>query len=124
MTAQPYAHVKDGVIVRRVLLEPADIPAHKASYLLPINTADRPIFDTETEVLVGPIVAIGANSVEATWNVRAKTQAEVDASIDERIPADNNILYRVAFNQENRIRTLESRPTLIIQQFKTILRGI
>ena len=96
-----------------------------------------PIEEEITDTSTGPDKVTGAwfETVEVTRLLRAqairdKTAGEIDAEDDTR--ADNLLnqkgasraLARVAFDQENRIRALESQPSVSAAQFKDILKSL
>jgi len=82
-----YAQVKDGAVyrVRDLTAEQiADIPAHKAAYILPYIEVARPVYDPATHhAPVRQPDAIGVSDVTQVWDAPvAKTAGEIDADKD------------------------------------------
>ena len=82
-----YAHVKDGAVYRIKDLtaeQIADIPAHKAVYILPYIEVARPVYDPATHhAPVRQPDVIGASDVTQVWDAPvAKTAGEIDADKD------------------------------------------
>lgn len=104
-------------------VKPPDIP-HKQVVWLPFVNSAAPVFAPATQVLLGPTITIHADHVSSDYSVRQKTQVELDA--DKQVYVDNvdMLVFKVLFNHENRIRTLESKAAITVQQFKTALLGM
>ena len=88
------------------------------------------------QIKEGPFFEVRTTDVRKYWTVRDKTQAELDAEqaeLDERaddlenekgVSAKDKTLFRILFDQENRIRTLEGQPTITRQQFMQAVRTV
>jgi len=133
-----YAHVKDGVILRVKDLtdaEVADIPPHKAAYILPYTEVARPAFDSATHYApVRDDDAILADRVEQVWIAGvAKTQAEIAAEVQERrsnamdrldqASSIDKVISAALFEVVNDVRVLKGQSEITAAQFKTWLRS-
>lgn len=120
-----FALLIDGSFVRTYTtdVKPSDIP-HKGVVWLPFVKASLPVFDPATQVLLGPTVAIHADHVSSDYSVRQKTQEELDAEKQAYVDNVDMLVFKILFNHENRIRTLESKSTITAQQFKTALLAV
>jgi hypothetical protein len=123
-----YAIIDDGVIVafRDFEEEPvfAGKPYRKA---LPVEVADPP-FDSATQVRTGPVVTIEATRVTRAWTVRDKTAeelaAEAEAAKARAVDGLALVEVRILFSHENRIRALEAKQPITMDQFKTALKAM
>lgn len=96
---------------------------------------ERVINDTSTTAFKVRTVTetIEANRVLIQTDIRDKTQAEIDAEAaserqDElsratRLNSLDRAQFEMIFDMENRIRTLEGRPTVTKQQFINYVEG-
>ena len=110
-----YAHVKDGAVyrIRDLTAEQiADIPAHKAGYILPYIEVARPVYDPATHhAPVRQPDVIGASDVTQVWTAPvAKTQQELD---DAATAAQDSALLRT-----DRPNSIER--ALMIAQYRQI----
>lgn len=103
--------------------KPPDIP-HKQVVWLPFVRSAAPALDTATQVLLGPTITIHADHVSSDYSVRQKTQIELDTNKQAHVDSVDMLVFKVLFNHENRIRTLESKAAITAQQFKTALLGM
>ena len=83
-----------------------------------------PPHDPDVDVLEGPTYDVRPGVVNEQWSVRSKTAPEVDADKAAKLDAADLalirtciVLLKLAFNHENRIRALEGKPNVTIQQF-------
>ena len=132
-----YAHVKDGAVYRIKDLtaeQIADIPAEKATYILPYIEVARPLFDTATHhPSVRQPDAISASNVTQVWTAPvAKTAGELD---DEKTSKATNIARRNEirlvkliltgqFFLINEIRALQSKVPINIDQYFSALDAL
>ena len=124
-----YAHIKDGAVYRIVDLtaeQIADIPPHKAAYLLPYIEVARPVFGAAThhapvrlpdDIQVDQVVQVWAAAV-------AKTAQELDADKDRVLDRYDILTFKVLFNHENRIRALEGQSARTAAQFRAALKAL
>lgn len=85
-----------------------------------------PAFDPATQVRSGPTVEEDHDKEirRYVFAVRDKTAEEVDADKGVRVDRLDLVTFRVLFNHENRIRTLEGRQAVTAEQFKTALKAL
>lgn len=127
-----YALIHNDAFVefRNFSTPPEDLP-QKGIKFLPAPKVDRPSFDSDTQVLEGPTFAINPTEYTMSWNVRAKTQAELDKEqADNDAAADalvvstvEGVVGKAMFKIVNEIRILQSAPQLTPDQFKTWFRN-
>lgn len=119
-----YVLIKSGNIIetRDYPTQPADIP-HKQIVWLPLEVT-KPNFDSATQVRTGPVDTILPDKVTRVWTVRAKTAAELDADKVLQVDGLDAALLKVAFNHENRIRTLEARAQITFAQFNDAVKAL
>jgi len=120
-----YAHVKDGAVLRIKDLtaeQVADIPPHKAAYILPYVDVAQPAYAPATHhAPVRLTDVIGPSDVTQAWaaavaktaqEITAEKQAKINAVASE-VFAAINALYAIAFDMENRVRTqVESKSAI------------
>lgn len=133
-----YAHIKDGAVYKRhdfTAEQIAEIPAHKAHYILPVIEVAEPAYDPLTHyapVALDP--AINANDVTYDWAAPvAKTQQEIDGELAvvqdnamEDVTRDNAITKALAtalFETINDVRVLKGQGTITAEQFRTYVRS-
>jgi len=85
------------------------------------DTMPRP---TATQKLLAPVVTVFPDRVTRVWSVRDYTPAELDSFSDNKIDAIDVLMVKVAHNHENRIRALESKPPITMQQFRAALKAM
>lgn len=90
---------------------------------LPVEVTN-PSFDPTTQVSEGPVITVLADKVTRVWTVRAKTAAELDADKDAVLTAYDMLSFKVLFNHENRVRTLEGKAAITAAQFKAALKAL
>lgn len=90
---------------------------------LPVEVTN-PAYEPATQVSEGPVVSVLSDKVTRVWTVRAKTVAELDADKDNVVNAMDMLAFKVLFNHENRIRTLESKAAITAAQFKAALKAM
>lgn len=87
----------------------------------------KPSFDPAVELLEGPVVTIG-DQVTRVWTKRNKTAQELAADDDVRkesvLTGANELAYKVLFNHENRIRVLEGKQPVNMNQFRAAVRAL
>lgn len=90
---------------------------------LPYPVVARPNYDPESQVAT-MTTSVGQTQVTDSWSVRAMTAQEIDAVKQTKVDAMDIVLLRLAFNHENRIRILEGKAAITIDQFKTAVKAI
>lgn len=91
---------------------------------LPVETVGGGSYDAETQVLEGPIYDVQASKVVETFTIRAKTQVELDADEDAKANSLNDVIFRVLFNHENRIRSIAGQPSVTAAQFRAAIKAL
>ena len=125
-----YSLIKNNAVVETRVYEsqPEDVP-HKGITWLPF-VEEYPAFDSSTEKLNAASTKIEAERVYRTATVHTITAEEVAAALEMK--KDENIaeaergaaLFDIAFNQENRIRSIEGKGAVTKEQFKTAIRSL
>ena len=123
-----YAHIKDGAIYRIIDLtddEVADIPPHKAVYLLPYIAVARPAFDAATHhAPVRQSDEIKADQVTQAWAAAvAKTAEDLDGEKERALDRYDRLSFFVNFDQESRLRVLEAKPAITQAQYRAALKA-
>lgn len=80
----PYAYVVDGSVLDQRDLDPADIPAHKASLWKPI-VGERPDHDPRSHTCTGPTLVVGESEVTRTWELADRPLETVRAEALARL---------------------------------------
>ena len=132
-----YAHVKDGSVLRikdLTAAEIADIPAHKAAYILPYNEVAQPVHDPATEhASVRQPDIITATEVTQAWQVPLlKTAGEIDGEktatatsiADRRELKVVKLIMAGQFFLINEIRTLKALSPIDVDQYFAALDGL
>lgn len=122
MNALIYPHTPN-VIAERRLIDVTTIPANKTAWWRPVVEVGNDDYNAATHVKSGPVTTIESARVVDTWTVRAKTAEEVDAEKDIRIDAFDRLNFEVNFDQENRIRALESKTPVTRAQYRAALKA-
>jgi hypothetical protein len=91
---------------------------------LPVVEQPPPAYDAATQVLEGPVSVVGETEVTSSYSVRNLTAEELDARSEAKLPDATNVIFKVLFNHENRIRTLESKPLVTAAQFRAVLKAM
>ena len=133
-----YATIRDGEVYRIRDLTPeqvADIPAHKAAFILPYTKEPRPTYDSETHK---PPVrlprVINADSVVDGWAAPVAYTAQeladrkeaADTEAVDRLQVASSVekaLGAVLFEVVNDVRTLKGQGTITVQQFRDYVKG-
>jgi len=123
-----FAHVKNGVVYRIIDLtddEVADIPPHKAAYLLPYIAVAQPAFDPVTHhAPVRQPDLIEVTQVSQVWAAAvAKTAEELDGEKERTLDRYDRLSFLVNFDQESRLRVLEARPAITPTQYRNALKA-
>ncbi len=108
---------------------PSDVPLGKPYWV--------PVVEETTDTSAGPdkVVSPWVETVEVARLLRArtirdKTAGELDAEDQDRVDnlasmsGINRAQFLIAFNHENRIRTLEGAPSVTKAQFKNAVKGL
>lgn len=120
-----YALVDDKGNINRFAVNIDPAVATRAPWRwLPAPKGATPAHDVATQVVEGPVITIGAESVTEAYSVRAKTQQELIAEKDAAISRVDMVALRVAFNHENRIRVLENKAEITMPQFLNALKAL
>ncbi len=111
------------------IVPPADLHPDKPYWV--------PVVNETTDTSTGPdkVVSAWVETVEAarllrTRTIRDKTAGEMDAEDQARVDRLASVSgidraqFLIAFNHENRIRTLEGSPSVTKAQFKTAVKGL
>lgn len=130
------AHIRNGAIIRTYGSSQGWMTLEDGRQVSPpvegfVDGADRvvPIVDETVDNSTGADVVrertetIEATRVLRTTTVRDMTALELDARLDQRASIQD-VLLRVITNHENRIRTLESRPSVTEEQVRNFLKGL
>jgi len=100
-------------------------PAGKPQFKwLPAPLAAVPSYDSEAQVLSGPMHTIEPNQVTQSYSVRNKTAQELDADKVGRVNAIADAVIRALCNHENRIRTVEVKPALSLAQCRDAFKAL
>lgn len=113
----------DNTIVRREANVDPGVKTKPGFKWLPVETT-MPPFDTATQVREGPVYTVEPSRVTEVYSVRAKTAQELDADKEDMIPPNVSAVFKILFNHENRIRTLESRPQVTAAQFRAAVKAL
>lgn len=86
----------------------------------------KPEYDPETQVIEGPTIEEDhENKVRRfVWTVRDKTAQELDADKVNKVEGLNRVILEILFRHENRIRALEGKQAITVQQFKAAVKGM
>lgn len=86
----------------------------------------KPDYDPETQVIEGPTIEEDhTNKVRRfVWTVRDKTAQELNNEKTRIIDGLDRVLLKIAFNHENRVRALEGKQAITIEQFKAAVKGM
>ncbi len=120
-----YAVVDNGVVVEyRFFDSPPSSLEGKPYRKFLIVEDTNPAFDAALQVKTGPVISVLVNKVTRVWTVRDKTAQEIDNDKDVAINNVDVVAFKVLFNHENRIRVLENKAPITVNQFKTALRAL
>ena len=84
----------------------------------------KPTFNPETEIIEAPSYTIRENDVLEVWSIRSLTEAELTAKKNLKLNQFEKLSFEVNFEQENRIRFLESKQPISRAQYKNALLAI
>lgn len=91
-------------------------------------TIDRnpPSFDAATQVREGPTIEEDhVNKVRRfVWTVRDKTAQELDRDKASRIDGLDRVIFEILFRHENRVRVLEGKTGITVDQFKAAVKAM
>ena len=121
-----YALVRPDDIIDRVQSDSVVDPSVQTKFgwrWLPI-VVTRPTINPATQVFDGPQITVGASQVDFVYTARAKTAQELDADKEAQLPDVAGVMFRVMFNHENRIRVLEARPAVTVDQFRAVIKAL
>lgn len=110
--------------VRKLLERPEDIP-HKKVTWLPFKV-DKPNFDSETQVRIGPEMVVEKNTAFRRWVVREKTKEELAVDNENAIKKNmrrSRVALSICFDQENRLLALEGKPQITFEEFITAVEA-
>lgn len=104
---------------------PYELPL-KGLRWLPAPLMQPPAYDPASQVLVGPVITIGATEVTMSYSVRAKTAEELDADKQDKMSEIAEAVVRALCNHENRIRAAEkpAPPQLTLTQCLAALKSL
>ena len=122
-----YAKVVSGAITEYRTYESLDPAAIRIVDGLPMLrpvTDTKPTFDPVTQVREGPVITINPADVQRVWTVRSKTAQELDNEKTAEVDGQNRVLLRVILDHENRIRALEGKAAITMNQLKNALKGM
>lgn len=83
----------------------------------------KPAFNIETEIVEGPTYTVNANDVTEVWTKRNLTAGELRDRKDTKVNAVDALQFWVAFDMENRVRALESKPAITAAQYRAALKA-
>lgn len=90
---------------------------------LPVVTNEVQI-DPATQVREGPNITVEPTQVVEQYTARNKTAQELDQDKEVQVPEETNILFKIAFNHENRVRVLEGKAPITALQFRAALKAL
>jgi hypothetical protein len=89
---------------------------------LPAPQAEKPSYDADTQVLEGPTVTVGKDSVTESYTVRDKTADELDGEKDARLDKVDTFVLRTLCDHESRIRVLEGKSAITLSQCRAAIK--
>jgi len=130
------AHIRSGAIIKRFSEERGWMTLEDGRQVSPPvegftdgNDAVVPIVEETVDNSTGPNVVrnqeeiVEASRVLRRTTIRDMTAQEIDEQLDRRASVQD-VLLKVITNHENRIRTLEARPSVTEAQVKDYLKGL
>jgi hypothetical protein len=102
--------------------QPEDLPL-KGLRCLPAPITPRPTPGVN-EIVEGPTYIIGPTEVTESYFVRAMTAEEIDASKYLKLTTINDALFKICFNMENRVRVLEGKQIITVNQYRTAIKAL
>lgn len=124
-----YAFIRpDGTLDRlRTDIDPS-VPCKAGYRWIPCPPVAPPAFDPMTEIVIGPSYIVNALDVTEQWTKRALTTQEIgdkkDADITNIMKAGYAPIFKAFFNINNRVLTLEGKPTLTPAQFQAQIKAL
>ena len=119
----------NAIIEKREVLRLPDPNPVKGFYWLPCPAVPAPPFDPATEVRTRLADVVGPTEVVEGWDVRAKTQAELDAELEARKDAEADriidgmkALGKTLFLLVNDVRVLQGKQPITAAQFRQFLK--
>lgn len=101
---------------------PPDV-SHKGFRWVPFVQQATPKFDPKTEAL-GPLTDFLADGkVTRSRSKRALTEKEKSDQKDGDLPPIDDVMLKVAFQHENRLRALEGKAAITPAQFRSWIRS-
>lgn len=85
--------------------------------------AVKPPYNPDTQYLEGPVAVVGPDAVTSTYTVRDKTPEMIDGDKEQRLQKLDVIILRIMCDQENRLRALESKPAITLQQCRDAIKA-
>jgi hypothetical protein len=91
---------------------------------LPLEVTNPDVGDHATHTREGPVTTVKAKKVTRVWTVRPKTDEELDADKEARIPPSDSIQFKAMLDVENRTLALESKPAVTVDDYRETLKGM
>lgn len=114
----PISKVVNGEPVWRELIPAGERPAYdSATHHAPVQTETI----DPTQVVKAWVAAVAKTQTEL--NVENQAQQDNAIARTDRPNSIENVLLKICFLQENRIRVLEGKTEITAAQFKTLVRG-
>lgn len=118
------------VIIERRIIDPAQLPEHKAELWRPVVThGEDTTYNPLTQKKTGPVTTIQPTQVLDTWTVLPLTEAEIADAQDKAIAAElfegtnYAVLFRVLLATNNKVRELQGLPPLSAADFRREIKA-
>jgi hypothetical protein len=127
------ARIENGEVIEYRVVPETDLAAengcwpdakHKGVEWKPAPLPDTlPSVDSNTQVLVGPVVTIEEDRVVTSYSVRQKTTAELDGEKDAKLDSLGVFILKTLCDHENRIRVLERKSEITPEQCRAAIKA-
>jgi len=91
---------------------------------LPIENNGAPGYDPTTHYASGPINDILEDRVVRRWEIIEKTPEVLNNERENKLSAVDLVVFKILFRQENRLRVLEGKPEITVEQFRTAVKSL
>jgi hypothetical protein len=91
---------------------------------LPIENNGAPGYDPTTHYVSGPINDILEDRVVRRWEIIEKTPEVLNNERENKLSAVDLVVFKILFRQENRLRVLEGKPEITVEQFRTAVKSL